>query len=86
MMEIRSADFSAEATLPLVEAAKANPSRENISNMVHSLAGVLTATQRALKNFHRTEDERNELYDELNTLILQTRIYYDEKIVTNILY
>ena len=86
MMEIRSADFSAEAALPLVEAAKANPSRENISNMVHSLADVLTATKVALKNFHKTEDERNELYDELNTLLLQTRIYYDEKIVANILY
>ena len=86
MMEIKAADFSAESALPLVELAKANPSRENISNMVHSLSNVLTATQTALENFHKIEDERNKLYDELNALLIQTRIYYSERIVNNILY
>ena len=86
MMEIKAADFSAESALPLVELAKANPSRENISNMVHSLSNVLTATQTALENFHKIEDERNKVYDELNELLIQTRIYYSERIVNNILY
>lgn len=86
MNQIATANSLASAAVPVVERAKANPSRENISKMVHALIDVFSLSQTNLDEFHKIEDERNKLYDELDTLLLQTHLHYAEQTVNSLIY